>query len=317
MSVINPFKGLVETKKFPHARAHRTTLFGKIKDTFSVFNGQIIQETDEPDYFKKIHFGIFDYLTLGIHFIISALLIELVRSNIPLLFKIVGIILTALFSIPRLLFAGIMTLVCLPFIGMAHVFSMEKGNRAKDEILNYVCSDEIKLHYGPSQLPFKRDHLKNSLFFIEGNNQLFYIDSSGNYEKLILKDISKFRKEFDESNNSFAIRFGFLSPHLLVKRSSLEKHFSNPQKFLSTYYSLGEILKLKDVDLESIEHSDIEIDDDHNKIVELSLKDNNKNLLTKFTLDLAKPSDFTLFKNVRKLNIGGVQELIEVKSLQF
>jgi hypothetical protein len=141
INLLNPFKGLIETKKYPHSRAHRTTFSGKMKDTFAVFSGRITPNYKNNNLgpFKKFHVGVFDYLTLGIHFIISELLLYLTKkaaNSLPILISLA--VLTFIFNIPRLLFAGIMTLICLPFIGVAHAFSREKGNKSKDEILSYT-----------------------------------------------------------------------------------------------------------------------------------------------------------------------------------
>ncbi|MBA2656567.1 MAG: hypothetical protein H0U70_06220 [Tatlockia sp.] len=312
MSFFNPFNGLIETKEFPNARMHRTTFWEKIWDTFKVFSGTIAPDftNENPSPYKKMHFGIFDYLTLGIHYLITQLLLFMVRKaakeSIYLAAPMMA--LAFIFSLPRLIFANALTFICSPFVLVAHAFVNDK---AKNSILSYeVRSNEYPLHFAPSFLPSELERYKESFIFIADKNVLYYIDIIGNSRQMALKNIESFRKEY-KVNGNHAISFG-QAPFYLLTRAELGKYLGETIYPLNTYNSLGKILKAKNIDLEDVGYSELEIDKQDKNLIRLSLKDRvNGKLLSKFSLCLTGQNDLTLFKNLKELNIAGVQAHIE------
>ena len=125
-----------------------------------------------------------------------------------------------------------MTLICLPFIGIAHLISVAKSDFAKKEILSY------SLH-----TPLSEDTLEQ------------------------------------------------LSPDRASLLHTLQK---------------------KNIELEDLEYANIEIDSADADVIHLTLT-NGVKPITSCTLNLKNAQDFTFFKNIRMLNIGGVQSLIEEK----
>jgi hypothetical protein len=318
VSIFNPIKGIIETKESPHSRAYRTTFWGKMKDTFIAFSGNIIPNNrpGNPSPFKNVHLGVFDYLTLGTHFILSELLMYLIKKSRNISPIAVGLlVLTFIFNIPRLLFAGVMTLVCVPFIAIAQAVSKEQGTKVKEEILSYpVHDDEVTLYLAASGLPSRPNRLpyKNSFFW--DMRKLYYIDCRGESEQLTLSDdISNFKKSID-NHQSIPVKERFVYPSLSIKREDLEKYVENMPLSLSNLsanVSLRKILQFNNIDLEDVGHSAIEMDQSNEKVIKLSLKSDRERPLTKFSLNLNEGADLSLFKKVRELNIGGVQKLIE------
>ncbi|MCW8399995.1 hypothetical protein OQJ26_14520 [Legionella sp. PATHC038] len=312
MSIFNPLKNLIETKQYPHARAYRTTFWGKMADTFLVFSGHLLPnyKNKEQDPFKKIHLGIFDYLTAGIHLLISSLLIRSLKgAEKPVLIP-VGIF-TFLFNLPRLLFAAAMTLICSPFVAIAWAATKEKGNKIKDDILSYeVQTNQSRLYFAPSALPSDLEHYKDCFFFIEGSNCLYYINFSSKPHELKINDIEGFRQEMGVNRHRTAIRIGIGYYSLFVNRDDLKKYFAEEKSPLDSYRSLGDLLKARNVDLEEIEKSSIEREQD---VIKISLTDEEKRPLAKFSLSIKKSTDLLLFHNLRRLNIGGIEEIVEEK----
>ncbi|KTC79830.1 hypothetical protein Lche_1850 [Legionella cherrii] len=312
MSIFNPIKNLIETKQYPHARAYRTTFWGKMADTFLVFSGHLFPNYQDKaqDPFKKIHFGIFDYLTLGIHFLISSLLIRSLKGAEKAVLIPVGI-LTLLFNLPRLLFATAMMLISLPFVSIAWAVTKEKGNKIKEDILSYeVHTNQSRLYFAPSALPSDLDHYKDCFFFIEGDNHLYYVDFSNKPHNIKINDIERFRQEMGINQHRTVIRIGIGYSSLFVKNDDFKKYFASENSPLDSYRSLGTLLKARNVDLEDIEKSSIERQQDDIKV---SLADGEKRPLAKFSLSIKKSTDLLLFNNLRRLNIGGIEERVEEK----
>ncbi|KTC88931.1 hypothetical protein [Fluoribacter dumoffii] len=309
MNILNPFKNLIETKQYPHARTYRTTFWGKVADTFLVFSGHLFPNYREKEPFKKIHFGIFDYFTLGIHFLLTTSLLSALRgASLPLL--IPAGILTFLFNTPRLLFAAAMTFISLPFVSIAWAVTKEKGNKIKQDILSYeVQTTDYMLYFAPSTLPTELKNYKDCFFFIEGTNQLYYIDFACKPHTCSIKDIDIFRKEIGVDKLITFIKFGFGYQHKMIKQETL-KSLTTAVPTLGSYHSLGEILKAQKVDLEDIAHATIELEND---AIKISLTGEKKQPLVNFSLSTPKSTDLTLFKNMRCLNIGGIEELVEEK----
>jgi|GEM_PF-5227230 len=55
---LDPFRGIFETKRFPHARTLRTTFGQKVEDAFFVLAGDL---WNTPD---KSHAGLLDFITV-------------------------------------------------------------------------------------------------------------------------------------------------------------------------------------------------------------------------------------------------------------
>jgi hypothetical protein len=143
MSFLNPGREVRETIKYRHARTQRTRFGQKAADAFFVFYGSFgLNERDtaagkSSAEKSKLHFGVFDYLTFGILYALTALSVELLirpRSIFP---KIIGGIFSAIFAIPRAIFAGVFTFISLPIIGITQAIASSKGERWKSRIREY------------------------------------------------------------------------------------------------------------------------------------------------------------------------------------
>ncbi|MBA2656094.1 MAG: hypothetical protein H0U70_03820 [Tatlockia sp.] len=303
MGFFNPFTGLIETKEFPHARAHRSTFWGKMWDTFGVFSGTVlIKNRKNGDVLHNgLHFGLFDFLTLGVHYALTQLLFFLTNNVDDNLLLVIPLLFTNfVLNLPRLLFAGAMTIICSPFVMIAQAFAK---NEVKEEIRSYRMSPkEFTVHFEQTALPPQLKNYQESFIFIKNTNKLYYI--SGTSWEVPIKDIMGFRKKFDLNDN--------VNPSSTLAQDDLDKYFIWQAVFpLDTYPSIGKVLYTKKVGLEDPENSiDLAIDKKNPEVIELSWKNDNK-LLTKFSLHLKNPSDYRLFKNIKELNIGGVQERIE------
>lgn len=148
MSFFSPFHAVLDNNKYPHAHAHRSTFWEKLWATFKAFSGNILPGAlKNPAKYTKIefdrmHFGIFDYLTLGIHFLLSFLSMLLIENKF-LPFKIAGIILFSALTIPRVVFAISLTILSFPFIIIAHWAASFKGDALKETIMSHQVSKEI------------------------------------------------------------------------------------------------------------------------------------------------------------------------------
>lgn len=133
----NPFFGLTETKAYPHARALRTTLWQKIKDTFHIYFGYFYAN-DKPNN----HAGIFDYLLLG-----AIPLLDRAYENCVKQYgresKGAGFIsgtitvLYLLLLIPRLVFAALLTGASLIPILFTHLVTWFNAKALKKDINDY------------------------------------------------------------------------------------------------------------------------------------------------------------------------------------
>ncbi|MDP1604590.1 MAG: hypothetical protein Q8M03_15135 [Legionella sp.] len=172
MGFLNPFHELIETKKYPLARTFRTTFWGKVWDTFKVFSGNLPHFN--PRSYKQVHAGVFDYLTLGLHLLLSELLLRFLEKIRSRLIFLIGVVVLLIINLPRLIFAAALTFICLPFTGIAHAFSKIKGEKLKNDILAYtVKTDECKIYLVNSITQINLEHYKNSLFFIKSTNGLY------------------------------------------------------------------------------------------------------------------------------------------------
>lgn len=304
MSFLNPFNGLIETKKYPHARTLRTTFWGKVWDTFKVFSGNLIPDTKSATPYKKVHAGIFDYLTLGLHFLLSELILLALRKIKSPAVIITGLIILLIINIPRLIFGAVLTLFCLPFAGIAQVLSKIKGDKLKNEILEYtVKTDECKLYLVNSISQINLEYYKNSFFFVKSSNSL-YMDVSGDIQKIELKDPDKFRNEIIDGNDLSFTKIIDSNYLTYINRDILNQYIldSNP---LNTYHSIREILKINDINLQAIKTVGIEAPNAER----INLWFNtNKSTVIKFFVEKNNLADREFVFNLTRLNIGGIQE---------
>jgi hypothetical protein len=146
-SSINPFSFLRETIRFPFSRIQRTTLWQKVADAFMVTFGMydriyssypgMYSRPDEETMGAPKHWGIFDYLTLGVpkflFYILNGILIRtgLFLNKIPaaagLIFIIFEVILLLPLIIPfgclwlaRYVVSALLPFLALPFIALIH-----------------------------------------------------------------------------------------------------------------------------------------------------------------------------------------------------
>ncbi|CDZ79317.1 hypothetical protein BN59_03635 [Legionella massiliensis] len=312
MSIFNPLKNLLESKRYPFANAQRTTFWQKLLSALTVFSGYPFPgKPNSPEPYKYVHFGVYDYLTLGIPFILHQLLISLVRwlESPPLKIFFTGIFL--LTELPRIAFGATMALVCLPFVAIAHALASPAGEPIKAAILAYqVETDDCKIVVANTAINKKAN---NTFFFIHNENKLIYKDITGNLRNIPLKDVVGLRKELGigEGYQPFEL-FGY--PSAYISREKLKQFLSNETTVLNSYHSLGQLLDAKGYALEDLAESKVEIvpADKETKQTTIRLTFNNDNKqLTSFTLSLSKSKDLTLFGNLRRLNVACVESNIE------
>lgn len=154
ISFFNPFSELFETDQYPYSRILRTSFTKKIEDAFWVFFGSFnIPDNEEQDKEVRYRLGLIDYATLGAYYLINFVLLELSRGIqfTPIQFTL-GFVSLALF-IPRLVLASALTLILLPFIGMAQLIANVHSDPVKHKIKEYTLpSNESE---NPTELPFR------------------------------------------------------------------------------------------------------------------------------------------------------------------
>ena len=192
MSIFNPLDHVFETRKYPLSRTYRTSFGRKIIDTFEMFAGF-------PSEHDAIHAGIFDYLTLGIPTIIFLINLGFFKAAETTGGKIALGIPLLLISVPlmliRLTFAAVLTLACLPFIGIANAIASFEGDRLKNDITSHIITEKTELAANSTakQLPF-RDVLKNSNTSIENISRIENTDANNGARHL------RFFKEEKDTN---------------------------------------------------------------------------------------------------------------------
>lgn len=128
MKSFNPFKGLLETKRYPAARLIRTVAPVKFIDAFNILFG------------TRSHFGIFDYLTLFIGDF-SETLVEWanpksVNNKAVALLYYLGIAGQIISFIPKIILAPIVTLLLAPIILPIHGIANLIGDKTYEEALS-------------------------------------------------------------------------------------------------------------------------------------------------------------------------------------
>lgn len=155
MSILNPFAELFETERYVHARTLRTTFAQKMRDTFFSFFGSFnILDRGNKKASGHYHIGILDVFTLGIPYFLTLVATELLREVRSTPLKVLFGFIAGILVLPRAICAGILTLISLPFIGIAQAISSSKASDLKNKINTYTVSakdsagNEIKTNLG-------------------------------------------------------------------------------------------------------------------------------------------------------------------------
>jgi hypothetical protein len=124
----NPFYGIIETNRFPHARTLRTSFSEKMEDAFAVLFGELDKEPTYP--------GLFDYATFFLRSISNLSFDWLVENNasiiaLLLLPIIIPIIWTAMAVVSLIWF-----IIALPIVGVIHLASTVFAKDDKEQALN-------------------------------------------------------------------------------------------------------------------------------------------------------------------------------------
>lgn len=151
---LNPFHNIYSNESNKHIHAHtlRTTLKEKIKDSFFVFAGTVKTiDHDEPRYL-----GLFDYITLGIPFMVDYWVekISNMESYTLLINPIDHLILVALclvFNLIRYSLAAIFTLIALPIVLIIHAVSAIISNPLKERADTLPISSSIGRYLGDTR----------------------------------------------------------------------------------------------------------------------------------------------------------------------
>jgi len=328
MSILNPLRHVFETKTFIHSRAYRTTFWGKFWDTLEVFLGNSLPEMywDDNSFekhkgiknFNSTHFGVYDYLTLGIPFILNIVLTLLMlkldpSDNRPLFISLVVSYL--ILNLPRIIFSGVMTLLSLPFVHIAHALTKEKGEAVKQAILSYKLSDEMTPFYAyPSSLQVNIENYKNSYVFIMDKKELHFIDENGHSYNLTINNINQFSERLGINVNSMQIHNRNSPYSRLVCKQEMDRLLKSSECTQWSYGTLGQTLKNRNAHIESGMASTIKL---HHNFAEVRLEGSGSGRsLTGFILSWDKPGDVTFFNNMRRLNIAKIEQVIEEGALQ-
>lgn len=217
MSYFNPFNDLYsnESNKHIHARTLRTSLWGKMKDTFFVFSG-----TGLLNHFrdKDIHVGLFDYATLGIPLLVDyahtkrVLAMESSKES-TLGTRIILLIILLGTNAVRYSLAAVFTLLVSPIVLATHAVSSFVSSAPRESVdklpvtLNYPS--QRSYHHNDkstlgSLLAIKdegyaektKEIVQDVMFLVHGSFD-FNIDDSYIIDKLLgsfdfIKNIQKF-----------------------------------------------------------------------------------------------------------------------------
>lgn len=136
MISFNSFKGIIESKLFPHSRTLRTGFWRKLGDTLSVLAGEGFV------YPKTMRLGIFDYLSFGVGVFSTYLarkLLSIYKTNNTAI-KILGSFYGLLIVLPvlaiaaalicgRVAFALGLMLLSSPIVAVVHAISRIPANK--------------------------------------------------------------------------------------------------------------------------------------------------------------------------------------------
>lgn len=305
MTIFNPFNSLMETRKYPHAHSHRTTFAGKLKDSFKVFYGTRALNREDQ-------LGIFDFLTLGLHHGVNKLMFAVGKNLNPLAF----VLLYAVWNIPRILFAALCTLIFSPVTYLAHTLFSKEGEPLRRGVLSYKLDNaDYLIHIHHSVLPDASKH-KNSFIFLCRKDELYWVNNNGVAQRIEINDREGFRKALDIERVS-AVTAVF-SVSKLHNKEELNRFLATPPASQSETF--GEFLESRDLDLEDIQASSIEVNAQNAQKLNLSLGQKrmdsitNKDtplMLQRIPVNLSDAKDVCFFNQLRKLNVGRIQSVIE------
>ncbi len=135
----NPFAGLIETRAYPHARAYRTTLRQKLLDTFLIFFGYFNSKDK-----KNSHAGVFDYIPLlGLIPLLDKAHDYLLNrygneSSAAAALRYTLTCLQLFFALPRIVFAAVLTAICIIPVYIISWAVSKKSGELKNEINSFI-----------------------------------------------------------------------------------------------------------------------------------------------------------------------------------
>lgn len=164
MPSLNPFKGIFETTRSPHARTLRTTFLEKVQDAYWVFAGQsseYFSVTGGRKYIEESnnHLGFIDYLTLGIPYGFGKLF-DLARRNWKkerlgwkVLVVVAGIAYAPFFLIKHFI-SSVLTTISLPIIGFVQLVSqyVAGGAKLKKEVSTLIPQETLSNNFADGDI---------------------------------------------------------------------------------------------------------------------------------------------------------------------
>lgn len=133
-SLFNPFKKIFETKQTPHARTLRTSLWQKFKDAYDSIHGEFFIK-DKGIERDKSHFGLYDYATLFVPW-----LLEMVIPFSSLVFTPLRIVVSLLATV----IASPVILAVQAVSSAIEVFKGRKAVLSAIEFSRVVDGDDIE-----------------------------------------------------------------------------------------------------------------------------------------------------------------------------
>lgn len=136
----NPFYGIIETNRFPHARTLRTSFSEKMEDAFAVLLGEYDKEPKHP--------GLFDYATFFLRPIFLSLnewMEKNRENNARIIVALLALITGPIMVIITCAVSLIWFIIALPIVGVIHLASITFANDDKEQALN-LEGQEINGH---------------------------------------------------------------------------------------------------------------------------------------------------------------------------
>lgn len=295
----------METKKYPYAHSHRTTFGGKLKDSFQVFYGGRTHN-------RKEQLGIFDFLTLGLHYAVNKLIFAIGKN----LNSITCVVLYGIWNIPRILFAGLATLIFSPVTYLAHTVLSKEGDPLREGVLSYKLGNaDYLIHLHHSVLPDTRDH-HNSFIFLCQKNELYWINNHGATQRITIKDLNGFRAALDIGR--VYVTTVIFSTLKFYNKEQFNQFLTNPP--VSEPVTFKEFLESRGLDLEDIQASSLQFNEQNAQEFNLGLGRKTIDSITekermitlqRIPVKLSDAEDIIFFSQLRKLNVGRIQSAIE------
>lgn len=318
MSIYDPFKNIFQTNRHFFANIYKTTFAGKLYDTAQVFSGYVVQKYRHPNIRgdRWSHWGLFDYLTLGIHRAITLALIKYLESrsfsnailksrNLEIA-ALIGVIIV--FSLPRYVFTALLTFVCIPFISIVHAFIFNKAQLLKKQINAFpIKTSEINIYLEES-IPLNLELYKNSFVYSHETKQLFYVDFQGATTICPFIDFEGFQKRFQVTLSKLSLILGLHGLQFTTTRDELSKFINNFDSLSESYTTMGQLLATKGLSLEILKACEIE---QNGNQIKLAMLDNKLDKLPALDLDLEQPADKKMLNLMAELNIAEIELEIE------